>query len=255
MIETQITESRVGEHILTAIADAKQEKSSSIQFVLAPDYLQKVTFETDDGFSKGYQRTLQKWAQNPEDFEKGRAGYALEVFYKEILKKVFPNEVVCLSPSSLDNKLFKNTSPADLFIGQEIDDYSIYPLLLISSKLSEGHRATINPLLNTPEITLNAREIFQGRERVLEILSTFAFTQNPDEFLFLTLMDKGEDFINKIFEGLKYIDDNNEIEEKIGRRKVTKTLNRVIKRKTRYIRRALKEPYQRFKKEGENTIE
>lgn len=218
--------------ITPLIEQAANDKTLSFSYISSQDSQKIISFEGDQHFSNGYKKTLERWMEDPRNLKEGRAGYPLEVFYKELLTKIFPDQLVYLSPSSLDRKPIKSLPTADIVIGNSIDKNLFYPLLLISSKLSNGSKSQINPLLNTPEITLNARKIW-GRKKIFEILPDFARAEDTDSFLTDILITSKSRILEKILEGLKDITKDNIITEINGK---TKIKNIEVQRKIKYLK-------------------
>ena len=235
MIEVPETEVVTNLNMLSLMEVAKEEKSSSIQLLVSPDYSHKVSFEKNSGFANGYYKTLENWIKDPHNLKDGRSGYPLEILYKELLSQIFPEQIVCLAPSSLDNRVIESLPPADILIGDTINHELLNPLLLISSKFGKGNKSEINPLLNTPEITLNAQKIF-GKKKALEIISNFATTDSINDFIQEILNQYAPKLQEKILNGLNRIDKKNIIEDKYKQKRI---LNKIVARKTLYLREIL----------------
>ncbi len=225
--------------VVSLIEQAINDKTFEVLYISSPDSQKKVSFEKDEGFSNGYKKTLERWMEDPQNLKEGRAGYPLEIFYKGLLTKIFPDQLVYLSPSSLDRKPVKSLPPADIVIGNSIDKDLFYPLLLISSKLSNGSKSQINPLLNTPEITLNARKIW-GKKKILEILPDFAKAEDADSFLMNILTTSKSRILEKILEGLRNITKDNITTEINGK---TRIKNMEAQRKIKYIKQIIFNQY------------
>jgi hypothetical protein len=226
----------INEGIITAIETAYEDKSSSTQFITSTGNPIKVSFEKNNGFANGYCKTLWNWLTDPRDLRNGRGGYPLELFYKEILTQMFPTQEVSLSPSSLDNKEISSLPPADLVIGERRGENLIYPLLLISSKMSSGNSIDINPLLNTPEITLNAKHIF-GASRIKGLLGALPFANDFDSFITNVVKKDGPKVRKKILDDLWILNRQNLRVTKNGEKKAE---NKEIARKLWYLKELLK---------------
>ena len=209
MIENIETETSINSNILTTIEVARGEKSSRLQFLASPENGHKVSFVRDNGFANGYSRILERWAEDPKDLTDGRAGYPLEIFYRELLSRMFSDQTVCLSPSSLDIKKVRVVQSADIVICEQIQENLYNPLLLISSKLSSGEKSTINPILNTPEVTLNGKKVFGKKDNTFNLLREFAFTEDVESFLQDILSTYTPKITETILRGLEKINQRN----------------------------------------------
>lgn len=183
---------------IEAMETVLQDKLSTKQFVISPYHLQRVSFHTNPGFSHGYTRIIGECLANPENLANGKEGLFLEFLYKEILNTIITDQSIYLSPSSLDNKILDDIDPADLILGENIESRYICPLLLISSKLSIGDRKSINHLLNTPEITLNGRQIFGSKDNLISILESLSANNSREKLIENLSQQYGPRIISKI---------------------------------------------------------